>query len=156
MKAPTGAFPPNKSQVGGTESLFVCHVPGPRGNSLGYFCPSRAPSRCFSQAPGASRSQHRLFSFLRTKYGHVASMLKAVRTNGHGHRPTNTGMLLRSRSLRTPECFSAPEAALSEVEQRFDRVQARTHMYPSLIGGGLCINIYIISPPSPRSNPLHR
>jgi len=47
----------------------VCHVPGPRGNSLGYFCPSRALSQCFSQASGASRSQHRLSSFLLTKDG---------------------------------------------------------------------------------------
>jgi len=30
----------------------VCHVPGPRGNSLGYFCPRRASSQCFSQASG--------------------------------------------------------------------------------------------------------
>jgi hypothetical protein len=31
-------------QVSKTECLFVCHVPGPRGNSLGYFCPRRASS----------------------------------------------------------------------------------------------------------------
>ena len=30
----------------------------------GLFCPSRASSQCFSQASGASRSQHRLSSFL--------------------------------------------------------------------------------------------
>ena len=47
----------------------MCHVPGPRGNSLGYFRPSRVSSQCFSQAPGASRSQHRLSSFLLTKDG---------------------------------------------------------------------------------------
>jgi hypothetical protein len=34
-----------------------------------FFCPSRAPSQCFSHASGASRSQHRLSSFLLTKYG---------------------------------------------------------------------------------------
>ena len=77
----------------------------------------------FSQAPGASRSQHRLSSFLLTKYGpHGCIALGCTNTNGH--RPTNT------RS-----CFSAPEAVLNEVEQRFDCVQAQTHMYPSLVGG---------------------
>jgi len=30
--------------------------------------------------------------------------------------------------LRTPGCFSAPEAVLSEVEQRFDCAQAQTHL----------------------------
>ena len=47
----------------------MCHVSGPRGNSLGYFCPSRTSFQCFSQASGASRSQHRLSSFLLTKDG---------------------------------------------------------------------------------------
>jgi hypothetical protein len=36
----------------------VCHVPGPRGNSLGYFCPSRASSQCFSQASGDAEIGH--------------------------------------------------------------------------------------------------
>ena len=39
--------------------------------------------------------------------------------NTNEHRPTNTR-----------NSFSAPEAKLSEVEQRFDCVQAQTHMYP--------------------------
>ena len=42
----------------------------------------------------------------------------------NGQRPTNT------RS-----CFSAPEALLSEVEQRFDCVQAQIHLL-SVFGGG--------------------
>jgi hypothetical protein len=63
----------------------VCHVPGPRGISLGYFCPSRAASQCFCQAPG-----------------HVAAMLQAVQTRMF------TGL------RRTPRCFSTPEAVLSE------------------------------------------
>ena len=37
--------------------------------------------------------------------------------------------------LRAPRCFSAPEAVLSEVEQRFDFVQAQTHLL-SEFGGG--------------------
>jgi len=44
--------------------------------------------------------------------------------NTNEHRPTNTR-----------NSFSAPEAVFSEVEQRFDCVQAQTHMYPSLVGG---------------------
>jgi hypothetical protein len=37
--------------------------------------------------------------------------------------------------LRTPGCLSAPEAALSEVEQISDCVQAQTHLL-SEFGGG--------------------
>jgi len=99
----------------------VCHVPGPRGNSLGYFCPSRASSQRFSQASGASRSQHRLSSFLLTKDGSRGCNAVGC-ANTNEHRPTNTR-----------NSFSAPEAVLSEVEQRFDCVQAQTHMYPSLV-----------------------
>ena len=54
--------------------------------------------------------------------GHVAVMLQAVQTRMF------TG-------LRTPGCFSAPEAVLSEVEQRSDFVQAQTHLL-SEFGGG--------------------
>ena len=49
----------SSEQVGGTEFSFVCHVPGPRGISPGYFCPSRTSSQCFSQALGASRTRTR-------------------------------------------------------------------------------------------------
>ena len=101
----------------------MCHVPGPRGKSLGYFCPSRASSQCFSQASGASRSQHRLSSFLLTKDGSRGCNAVGC-ANTNEHRPTNTR-----------NSFSAPEAVLSEVEQRFGCVQAQTHMYPSLVGG---------------------
>ena len=47
--------------------------------------------------------------------GHVAAMLQAVQTRMF------TG-------LRTPGCFSAPEAVLSEVEQRFGCAQAQVHL----------------------------
>jgi len=135
----------SSEQVGGTECSFVCHVPSPRGISPGYFfCPSRASSQCFSQTPGASRSQHRLSSFLLTKYGsHGCNAVGCANTNGH--RPTNT------RSS-----FSAPEAALNEVEQRFDCVQTQTHMYPSLVGGFYSHPEPNSSPPSPKSYPLQR
>ena len=100
----------------------MCHVPGPRGNSLGYFCPSRASSQCFSQASGARRSQHCLPSFLLTKYGSRRCNDVGF-ANTNDHRPTNT------RS-----CFFAPEAVLNEVKRRFDCVQVQqTHMYPCLV-----------------------
>ena len=134
----------SSEQVGGTECSFVCHVPGPRGNSLGYFCPSRASSQRFSQAPGASRSQHRLSSFLLTKDGSRGCYAVGC-ANTNEHRPTNT------RSS-----FSAPEAIRSEVEKRFDCVQAQTHMYPSLVGGFHPHPEPNSSPPSPKSYPLHR
>ena len=54
--------------------------------------------------------------------GHVAAMFQAVQTRMF------TG-------LRTPGCFSAPEAVLSEVKQRFDCVLAQTHLL-SEFGGG--------------------
>ena len=59
--------------------------PGPRGNSLGYFfCPSRASFQCFSQASGASRSQHRLSSFLLTKDGsRGCNAVGCANTNEH-------------------------------------------------------------------------
>jgi len=111
-------------RVGGTECSFVCHVPGPRGISPGYFCPSRESSQYFSQASGASRSQHRLFSFLLMQYGSLSCIAVVGCANTDVHRPTNT------RSS-----FSAPEAVLNEVEQRFDCVQAQTQMYPSFVEG---------------------
>jgi len=96
------------------------------------------------QAPGARRSQHRLSSFLLTKYGsHGCNDVGCANTNGH--RPTNT------RS-----CFSPQEAVLNEVEQRFDCVQAQTHMYPSLVGGIHSYPEPNSSPPSPKSYPFHR
>ena len=44
------------------------------------------------------------------------------------------------------------EAVLSEVEQRFDCVQAQTHMYPSLVGGFHPHPEPNSSPPSPKSS----
>jgi hypothetical protein len=88
-----------------------------------FFCPRRAPSLCLSQASGANRSQHRLSSFLLTNYGSRGCNAVGC-ANMNGQRPTNT------RS-----CFSAPEALLSEVEQRFDCVQAQIHLL-SVFGGG--------------------
>ena len=111
-----------------------------------FFCPSRASSQCFSQASGASRSQHRLSSFLLMKYGsRGCNALGCANTNDH--RRTNTN---------TRSCFSAPEAVLNEVEQRIDCVQAQTHMYPSLVGGVHPHPEPNSSPPSPESYPLHR
>ena len=166
----------------------MCHVPGPRGSSLGYFCPSRASSQCFSQASGASRSQHRLssFSFLLTTYGSRAcNAVGCANTNEHrpanrveipvsaefprdgslhagfprdfrgfsavfpcrGHKVTAKFPSRKSRLIgknfpfrgnsaeflmgnrtwptNTRSGFSAPEAVLSKVEQRFDCVQAQ-------------------------------
>ena len=80
-----------------------------------------------SQEPGASRSQHRLSSFLRTRYGsRGCNAVGCANVNDH----MITGLTTNTRS-----CFSAPEAVLNEVEQRFDCVQAQTHMYSSLVGG---------------------
>ena len=134
----------SSKQVGGTECSFVCHVPGPRSISPGYFLPQQGIVSIFSQASGASRFQHRLSSFLLTKYGsRGCNDVRCANTNDH--RPTNT------RS-----CFSAPEAVLNEVEQRIDCVQAQTHMYPSLVGGFHPHPEPNSSPPSPKSYPLHR
>ena len=120
IKAPTGAFPPNKSARLNARSCVTSQVHESTKQFSGlFFAPSWASSQCFSQASGASRSQHRLSSFLLTKYGSRSCNAVGC-ANTNEHRPTNT------RS-----CFSAPEAVLSEVEQKFDCVQAQTHMYPS-------------------------
>jgi hypothetical protein len=39
-------------QVGGTECSFVCHVPGPRGISLGYFLPQQGIAPAFFSGAG--------------------------------------------------------------------------------------------------------
>jgi len=142
IRVPTGIFPPNKSAGLSARSCVTSQVHEAFIRAI--FCPSRASSQCFSQAPGASRSQHRLSSFLQTKYAsHGCNAVGCANTNGH--RPTNT------RSS-----FSAPEAVLNEVEQRFDCVHAQTHMYPSLVGGFHPHPEPNSSPPSPKPNPLHR
>ena len=82
------------------------HLSCPRGISPGYFLPQQVIVSMFSQSSSASRSQHRP----------SRSSNAAGRTN-------------------TRNCFSAPEAVLSEVEQRFDCVQAQTHLL-SEFGGG--------------------
>ena len=100
----------------------MCHVPGPRGISPRYFCPRRASSQYLSQAPapGASRSQHRLSSFLPMK-NCSRSYCATGCVNTNFHRPTST----RNQEL-----------LLSEVEERIGRVQAQTHTcYPSFGGG---------------------
>ena len=141
IQAPTGIFPPNESVGLSARSCVTSQVHEAFLRAI--FCPSRASSQCFSQAPGASRSQHRLSSFLLTNYGsHGCNAVGCANTNGH--RPTNT------RNF-----FPAPEAVLNEVEQRFDCVQAQTHMYPSL-GGFHPHPEPNSSPPSPESYPLHR
>ena len=114
IRTPTGAFPPNKSAGLKARSCVTSQVH--EAYLWAIFCPSRESPQRFSQAPGSSRSQLRLSSFMLTKYGSLG-----CHTNEH--RPTNT------RS-----CFFAPVAALNDVEQRFNCVQAQTHMYPSLVG----------------------
>ena len=74
---------------------------------------------------------------------HVAAMLQAVQARMF------TG-------LRTLGCFSAPEAVLSEAEQRFDCVQAQIHLLSEFGGVFNAHPEPDSSPPSPRSNPLHR
>ena len=117
--APTGAFPPNESAGLSARSCVTSQVHealfwaiGPAGHRLNVFLRRRAP---------ADLSIACLLSCLRSM-GHVAAMLQAVQTRMF------TG-------LRTPGCFSAPEAVLSEVEQRSDFVQAQTHLL-SEFGGG--------------------
>ena len=58
----------SSGQVGGTECSYVCHVPG-QVFLQAFFFSRGAPSQFIFQAPGACRSQHRLSSFLQTKYG---------------------------------------------------------------------------------------
>ena len=94
----------------------MCHVPGPRGISPGYFV---APAgHRLNVFPGASRSQHRLPSFLLMKYGSRGCNAVGC-ANTNDHKPTNT------RSS-----FSAPKAVLDVVEQGSGCVQAQTHMFP--------------------------
>ena len=106
MKAPTGAFPPNKSAGLSARSCVTSQVHEVILWAIFFFCPSTAPSQCFSQASGASRSQHRLSSFLLTKDGSRGCNAVGC-ANTNIHRPTNTR-----------NSFSAPEAVLSEVELR--------------------------------------
>ena len=138
MQAPTGAFPPNKSAGLSARSCVKSQVH--EAILWAIFCPSRASSQFFSQASGASRSQHRLSSFLLTKYGSRGCNAVGC-ANTNEDRPTNTR-----------NSFSASEAVLNEVEQRFDCVQAQTHMYPSLVGGFHPHPEPNSSPPSPKNS----
>jgi len=108
----------------------VC-VLGPRfneaiGNSLGYFPPRRASSQFFlrRRAPADLSSTCPLFAnevcIAWLKRG--CNTVGCVNTNGH-------------RSTNSRSSFSAPEAVLSEVEQRFDCAEAQTHLL-SEFGGG--------------------
>jgi len=86
-----------------TECLFVCRTsPGPRGNSLGYFCPSRASSHCFSQAPGRrapARIPLKFFNWI-TKKGprpgraELAMYIKKPILNWDGAQEEAAGLLL--------------------------------------------------------------
>ena len=82
----------------------------------GLFLPQQGIVSMFFSGVGASRSQHHLSSFLLTKDGSRGCNAVGC-ANTNEHRPTNTRI-----------SFSAPEAVLSEVEQRFDCVQAQTHI----------------------------
>ena len=110
MKARPGTFPPNKSAGLSARSCVTSQVHEAILWAI-FFCPSRASSLYFSKAPNASRSQNRQSSFLLTKCGSRGCNAAGC-ANTNGHRPTNT------RSS-----FSAPEAVLSEVEQRFGCVR---------------------------------
>jgi len=112
IQAPSSVFPPNKSAGLSARSCVTSQVHEEFLRAI--FCPSRVSSQCFSQASGASRFQHRLSSVLLTKYGSRGCNAVGC-ANTNGHRPTNT------RSF-----FSAPEAVLNEIEQRFYCVQAQT------------------------------
>ena len=117
MKAPTGAFPPNKSAGLSARSCVTSQV-----------------------------HEAILWAIFLPQQGIVSMFFSGVGcANTNEHRPTNTR-----------NSFSAPEAVLSEVEQRFDCVQAQTHMYPSLVGGFQPHPEPNSSPPSPKSYPLHR
>ena len=85
--APTGAFPPNKSAGLSAHSCVTSQVL--EAISWAIVCLSRASPQCFSQAPGASRSQHRLSSFLLTKGGSRGCNAVGC-ANTNEHRPTNT------------------------------------------------------------------
>ena len=102
------------------------HVPGPRGISPGHFLPQQGIVSMFFSGAGRQPISASPVLFLANvvwKYGSRGCNTVGC-ANTNDRRPTNT------RS-----CFSAPEAVLNEVEQRFDCVQAQTHMYPSLVGG---------------------
>jgi len=67
---------------------------------------SRFRFQCFSQASGASRSQHCLTSFLLTKDGSRGCNAVGC-TNTNEHRPTNNR---NSSSARNPNCNYSPNS----------------------------------------------
>ena len=87
IQAPTDIFPPNESAGLSARSCVTSQVHEAILRAI--FCPSRASSQYFSQAPSASRSQHRLSCFLLTKYGSRGCNAVGC-ANTNGHRPTNT------------------------------------------------------------------
>ena len=118
IQAPIAVFPPNKSAglsarscvTSQVHELFLRAIFAPAGH--------RPNVSTFSQAPSASRSRHRLPSFLLMKYGSSGCNAKGG-ANTNNHRSTNT------RSF-----FFAPAAILNEFEQRFDSAQAQIHPHP--------------------------
>ena len=97
----------------------------------------------FFSGAGRQPTSASLVLFLATKYG-LSGCNSVGCANMNGHRPTNT------RSS-----FPAPEAVLSKVEQRFDCVQAQTHMCPSLVGSFHPHHEPTSSPPSPPIGCFH-
>ena len=87
IQAPSGVFPPSKSAGLSARSCVTSQAHEAFLRAIS--CPSRASFQCFSQASGASRSQHRLSSFLLTKYGSRGCNAVGC-ANTNGHRPTNT------------------------------------------------------------------
>jgi len=78
QKARSGVFPPNKSAGSECPMCFTSQVH--KAFLRAIFRPSRAPAQCSCQAAGASRSQHRLSSFL-LHMANYGSRRRMVRLN---------------------------------------------------------------------------
>ena len=141
MKAPTGAFPPNKSA--GLSARSYVTFRSTRQFS-GLFLPQQGIVSMFFSGVGRQPISASPVLFLANE-GWIRGCNAVGCANTNEHRPTNTR-----------NSFSIPEAVISEVEQRFDCVQAQTHMFPSLVGGFHPHPEPNSSPPSPKSYPLHR
>ena len=108
--------------------VLVC-VSRPRSTGLfsGLFLPQQGIASTFFSGAGRQPISAPPVLFLANQlwmYGsRSCNAVGCAKTNEH-------------RPKKTRSCFSAPEAVLSEVEQRFDCVQVQTHMYPSLVKGG--------------------
>jgi len=143
IQAPTGVFPPKESAGLSARSCVTSQVHEAFLRAI--FLPQQGIVSIFFSGLGRQPiSASPVLVLANEVYGsHGCNAVGCANTNGH--RPTNT------RSS-----FSAPQSVLNEVKQRFDCVQAQTHMYPSLVGGFHSHPEPNSSPPSPKSYPLHR